>query len=121
MIVDTPLLVARTAVGVTALAEMVKLAPGTVTGTFTLRDSVLGAVPVVPVTMTVNPEVGNGLHETDKTAPVKDAVQPVGTVPAVNVTVPAKPLIAVTDMVDVPAVPAVVRAIVDGLADREKS
>ncbi len=121
VIVDVPLVVARTAAGVTALAEMTKLAPGTVTGTFTVRDSVLGAVPVVPVTITVNPVVGNGLQLTERTAPLNDAVQPVGTVPAVNVTVPVNPLVPATEIVEVPAVPAVVRAIVDGLEDSEKS
>ncbi len=121
VIVDVPLVVARTAEGVTAPAEIVKPAPGTVTGTFTVRDSVLGAVPVVPVTITVNPEEGNGLQEIERTTPLNDAVQPVGTVPAANVTVPVNPLIPVTEMVEVPAVPAVVRAIVDGPADNEKS
>jgi hypothetical protein len=121
VIVDAPLLVARTAEGVTALAEITKLAPGTFTGTLTVRDSVLGAVPVVPVTTTVNPVAGSGLHETERTAPLKDAVQPAGTVPAANVTVPVNPLTPATEIVEVPAVPTVVRAIVDGLADSEKS
>jgi hypothetical protein len=119
--VDMPLVVASTAAGVTALVEIAKLAPGTVTGTLTVRDSVLGAVPVVPVTTTVNPAAGNGLHETERTAPLNVAVQPAGTVPAVNVTVPVNPLIPATEMVEVPAVPAVVRAIVGGLADSKKS
>jgi hypothetical protein len=119
--VEVPLVVARTAAGVTALAEMVKLAPGTVTDTLTVLDSVLGEVPVVPVTTTVNPVVGNGLQETERTAPENDAVQPTGTAPAVNVTVPVNPFVPVTEMVEVPAVPAVVRAIVAGLADSEKS
>jgi hypothetical protein len=95
--------------------------PPTVTGTLTVRDSVLGAAPVVPVTTTVNPLFGNGLHDTDRTAPLNVAVQPVGTVPALNVTVPVNPLIAVTEMVEVPEVPGVVRAIVDGFAESEKS
>jgi hypothetical protein len=90
-------------------------------GTFTVRDSVLGAVPVVPVTTTVKPEAGNGLQLTERTAPENDAVHPAGTVPAVNVTVPVNPLIPVTEMVEVPAVPAVARAILDGLAANEKS
>ena len=118
---DVPLVVARTAAGVTAPAEITKLAPGTVTGTFTVRDSVLGVVPVVPVAITVNPVVGNGPQLTERTAPLNDAVQPVGTVPAVNMTVPVNPLVSATEIVEVPAVPAVVRAIVDGLADSEKS
>jgi hypothetical protein len=119
--VDVPLAVASTAAGVTALAEIAKFAPGTVTGTFTVRDSVLGAVPVAPVTLTVNPAAGNGLQLTDRTAPLNDAVQPAGTIPAVNVTVPVNPLTPATEMVEVPAVPAVARAIVGGLADSEKS
>jgi hypothetical protein len=69
----------------------------------------------------VKPLVGNGLQLTESKAPLKDAVQPVGTVPAENVTVPANPLMEITETVEVPAVPAVVRAIVDGLADSEKS
>jgi hypothetical protein len=121
VIVDVPLVVARIAAGVTALAEIVKPAAGTVTGTLTVLDSVLGAVPVVPVTITVNPVAGNGLHETERTALLNDPVQPAGTVPAANVTVPENPLMPVTEMVEVPAVPAAVRAIVDGLADNEKS
>jgi hypothetical protein len=121
VIVDVPLVVARTAAGVTALAEIVKLAPGTVTGTLTVCDRVFGAVPVVPVTTTVKPAAGNGLQLTERTAALNVAVQPVGTVPAVNVTVPVNPLIPVTEIVEVPAVPAVVREIVDGLADSEKS
>ncbi len=121
VIVDVPLVVAKTAAGVTALAEIVKLAPGTVTGTLRVRDRVFGAVPVLPVTITLNPEEGNGLQLTERTALLKEAVQPAGTVPAANVTVPVNPLIPVTETVEVPAVPAVVRAIVDGLADSEKS
>jgi hypothetical protein len=122
VMVDVPFLVARIAVGVTALAEIVKSGPGTVTSTFTVRDRALGAVPVVPVTMTVNPLLGSGLHETDRTAPLNDAVQPAGIVPpAVKVTAPAKPLTGVTDMVEVPEGLAVVRAIVDGFGIIEKS
>jgi hypothetical protein len=121
VIVDVPLVVARTEAGVTALAVIVKSGPGTVTATFTVRDSVFGAVPVVPITMTVNPVVGNGLQLTERTAPENDALHPAGTEPAVNVTVPEKPLIALAEMVEVPAVPAAVRAIVDGFAESEKS
>jgi hypothetical protein len=57
-------------------------------------------------------------HVTDKTVPVKLAVQPAGTAPAVNVTVPANPLIGVTVTVDVPA--TVAKAVMAG-ADKEKS
>jgi hypothetical protein len=55
---------------------------------------------------------------TDRTAALKDAVQPAGTVPAVKVTVPAKPLIGVTVTVEVPA--TVARVVIAG-ADSEKS
>jgi hypothetical protein len=88
------------------------------TGTLTVRDSVLGAVPVVPVTITLNG--ATAVHETERTAPVKLAVQPAGTAPAENVTAPANPLIGLTEIVEVPAVPAV-RVIVDGFADKMKS
>jgi hypothetical protein len=101
------------------------LKSGTVAETFTVtlvpRDRVLGAVPVVPVTATVKLAVGNGLQLTDRTAPLKDPMQPVGTAPAVKVTVPVNPLIPVTMTVEVPATPAVVRLIVAGFADSEKS
>ena len=73
-----------------------------VTLTFVVRDRVLGAVPVVPVTTTLNGATPV-VQLTDKTAPLKDAVQPTGTVPAAKVTVPAKPLIGVTVTVEVPA------------------
>jgi hypothetical protein len=55
---------------------------------------------------------------TDKTAPLNDVVQPAGTVPAENVTVPAKLLIDVTVTVEVPA--KVARVVIAG-ADRLKS
>jgi hypothetical protein len=118
-IMEVPATVAKVVIDV-GLADNVN-PPPTVTGTFTVRDSVLGTVPVVPVTITVNPDVGNGLQLTERTIPLNDAVQPVGTVPAVNVTVPVNPLMPVTEMVEVLATPAVVSAIVDGLADNEKS
>ena len=91
------------------------------TGTFTVRDTTFGEVPVVPVTTTVNPLVGNGLQLTDKTAAENVAVQPVGTVPAAKATVPVNPLMGVTEMVEVPAVPAAVSATVEGFAERPKS
>jgi hypothetical protein len=55
---------------------------------------------------------------TERTTPLKDAVQPTGTVPAPKVTVPAKPLIGVTVAVDVPA--TVARVVMAG-AERLKS
>ena len=88
-----------------------------VTLTLVVRDRVLGAVPVVPVTSTLNGATPV-VQLTERTAPEKDAVQPAGTVPAVNVTVPANPLIGVTVTVDVPA--TVAKVVIAG-ADREKS
>ena len=117
VIVEEPELVARIVEGVTALVETVKLGPGTVTVTVTVLDS----APEVPVTRTLNPVAGNGLQLTDKTAPGIVAVQPVGAPLAPNVTTPENPLIGVTEIVEVPAVPAVARAIVDGFADNMKS
>jgi hypothetical protein len=55
---------------------------------------------------------------TDRTAPEKLAVHPAGTVPAVNVTVPAKLLIGVIVTVEVPAT---VASVVIAGADNEKS
>jgi hypothetical protein len=80
-------------------------------------DSVLGAVPVVPVTSTLKGATPVA-QLTDRTAPEKVAVQPEGTVPAVKVTVPAKPLIGVTVTLDVPG--TVARVVIDG-AESEKS
>ena len=77
----------------------------------------MGAVPVVPVTVTLNGTTPVE-HVTDNTATLKEAVQPAGTVPALNVTVPAKPLIAVTVTVELPD--TVARVVIEG-ADRLKS
>ena len=44
-----------------------------------------------------------------------------GEIVATRLTAPEKPLIAVTEMVDAPAVPPLVMIIVKGLADSEKS
>ncbi len=85
--------------------------------TLVVLDSVLGAVPVVPVTSTLNGATPVE-HVTDRTAPLKEAAQPAGTVPAVNVTVPVNPLIGVTVTVDVPA--TVARVVIEG-ADKVKS
>ncbi len=119
VIVDVPATVASVVIAV-GLAD--KVNPETATGTFTVLDNVLGATPVVPVTVTVNPVAGSGLQLTERTPPVIDAVQPAGGVlVTARVTVPVKPLIEFTVIVEVPAVPAVVRTIVDGDADSEKS
>jgi hypothetical protein len=89
----------------------------TVTRTVVVLVRVDGPVPVVPVTVTENGATPVA-HVTNKTAPVKPAVQPAGTVPAVKVTVPEKPLIGVTVTVDVPAT---VASVVMAGADKEKS
>jgi hypothetical protein len=88
-----------------------------VTLTLVVLDRVLGAVPVVPVTVTLNGATPVE-QVTERTAPLNDAVHPAGTVPAVNVTVPAKLLIGVTVTVDVPV--TVARVVIVG-ADRLKS
>jgi hypothetical protein len=96
--------------------------PPTVTGTLTMRESVLGAVPVVPVTTTVNDAVGSGLQLTDRVEPVIVAVHPVGSVfVTASVTVPVNPLMFATEIVEVPAVPGVIRLIEAGLELSEKS
>jgi hypothetical protein len=78
---------------------------------------VLGAVPVVPVTTTLNGATPVE-QVTDSTAPENDALQPAGTVPAEKVTVPVKPWIGVIVTVEVPA--TVARVVIAG-ADNEKS
>jgi hypothetical protein len=88
-----------------------------VTGTLVVLESVLGAVPVVPVTVTVKGATPVE-QVTDNTAPENDALQPAGTVPAVKVTAPAKPWIGVIVTVEVPA--TVARVVIAG-ADNEKS
>ena len=88
-----------------------------VTPTFVVLDNVFGAVPVVPVTTTLNGATPV-VQLTDKIAPRNDAVQPAGTVPAVNVTVPEKPLIGVTATVEVPVT---VASVAMAGADSEKS
>ena len=72
---------------------------------------------MVPVTRTLN-GVTAVVQLTERTAPEKVAVQPAGAVPAVNVTVPANPLIGVTVTVEVPV--TVARVVIAG-ADNEKS
>jgi len=89
-----------------------------VTDIFVVCDSVAGAVPVVPVTRTLNAGPGDEVQLIEKTAPLNEAVQPAGTVPAVNVTVPLNPLIGVTVTVEVPVT---VASVVIAGADNEKS
>jgi hypothetical protein len=88
-----------------------------VTLTVVVLDSVLGAVPVVPVTSTLNGATPV-VQLTERTAPLNVAVQPAGTVPAVKVTAPVKPLIGATVTVEVPV--TVARVAMAG-ADSEKS
>ena len=108
---------AEFAVVVIAGADKVK--SWTVTSTLTVLESVLGAVPVVPVTTTLN---GAGPVEqvTDKRpVALTVAVHPAGCVEVTeNATVPAKLLIAVVATWEVPAVFAVV--VIAG-AESEKS
>jgi hypothetical protein len=82
----------------------------TVTEAVVDLDNVFGAVPVVPVTGTVN-EATPVAQVTDRTAPVNEAVQPEGTAPAENVTDPANPLIAVATQLAVPG--TVARVVID--------
>jgi hypothetical protein len=89
----------------------------TITLTLVVRDRALGAEPVVPVTSTLN-GVTPVVQLAERTAPLKDAVQPAGRVPAVKVTVPLNPLMGVTVTVEVPAT---VASVVMAGADREKS
>jgi hypothetical protein len=109
MTVEDPELVARMVEGVTALRETVKVGTTTtiiVTETVVVLESVFGAVPVIPVTGTLNPGAGcPAVQETERTAPENEAVQSAGTAPAENVTVPANPLTGVTVQVEVPALP----------------
>ena len=77
----------------------------------------MGAVPVVPVTITLNGATPV-VQLTDRTAPLNVAVHPAGTVPAVNVTVPTNPLMEVTVTADVPV--TVASVLIAG-ADRLKS
>jgi hypothetical protein len=93
----------------------------TVTEMLVVLDSVLGAVPVVPVTDRMKVAgVGTAVQLTVRTVPETLAVQPVGAALVENVTVPGNPLIAVNDNVEVLGVPTVTLRD-DGLAETEKS
>jgi hypothetical protein len=114
-VVDNETLLENPLIGVTAQVEepagppATMLIPGQptakswmVTETVVVLDKVLGAVPVVPVTGTLN--TGTPVaHVTDKTLPEKPAVQPAGTTPAAKVTDPENPLTGVTATVELPA------------------
>ena len=116
----TPPALARILEGVTAPVEIEKsIAFPIVTGTFTVLESVFGAVPVVPVIVTV--KVLAALQLTVKTLPERAEVQPKGGVlVTASETVPVKLLIGLTEIVEVPAVLTAVLIEV-GLADRLKS
>jgi hypothetical protein len=120
--VEDPELVARIVDGETGPRETVKVgAPFTATETDVVLASVLGAVPVVPVTVRVNGfGVGIAVQLTDKVVPDTLAVQPVGAVLVENVTAPENPLIAVNDNAEPLAVPTTTVS-EDGLAETEKS
>jgi hypothetical protein len=88
-----------------------------VTLRFVVLESVFGAVPEVPVTRTLNTATPV-VQLAERTAPLTEAVQPAGTVPAVNVTTPEKPLIGLTVTVEVPIT---VASVVMAGAESEKS
>jgi hypothetical protein len=101
--VDVPELVARTLDGTTGLSEIVKVGtPPTETETLVVLESVLGAVPVVPVIVRVKVAgVGTAVQLTVKTVPETLAVQPVEAALVENETTPENPLIAVNDNAEV--------------------
>ena len=72
-----------------------------------------GALPVVPVTGTVNGATPLA-QVTDRTAPANDAVQPAGTAPAAKVTALENPLTGVTATVELPT--TVARVEIEGPA-----
>lgn len=102
---EDPELVARTLDGVTGPVETVKegiTCTTTVTETVVVLDNVLGAVPVVPVTVRVNGlGVESAVQLTVRVVPDTLAVQPVGAALVENETAPENPLIAVNDNVEV--------------------
>jgi hypothetical protein len=97
----------------------------TVTGRLAVRDNVVGAVPVVPVTVKVNVAgLGTAVQLTVRVVPETLAVQPVGAALVDNETLLENPLIGVTEIVDelVP-LPVVGTTTMreDGLAETKKS
>jgi hypothetical protein len=113
LIVDVPATVARVVIDD---GEAVRLKSGPdETGMFTVLDN----DPLVPVTITV--KVATGEQFTDTTLPDRVTVQPVGAVEVTaNVTVPVKPLMLFTVIVEVLATPATILSEA-GLAVNEKS
>ena len=122
VMVEVPELVARILDGETKPRETVKVgAPFTATETAVVLASVLGAVPVVPVTVRVNVAgVGTAVQLTLRTVPETLALQPVGAALVEYVTVPENKLMGVNDNVEVWGVPTTT-VIEAGLADTEKS
>jgi hypothetical protein len=110
--VELPTTVARVVIAGPAIEKSC-----TVTETVVVLDNVFGAVPVVPVTGTLNGATPVA-QVTDSTAPVNDVVQPEGTAPATKVTPPENALIGVTATVEMP--PTVARVVIWGPAT-EKS
>jgi hypothetical protein len=101
--VEVPELVARIPTGVTAPSETPKVGAGlTETGTLIVLVKVLGAEPVVPVTVRVKlAGLGTAVQLTLKRVPETLAVHPVGAILVENETAPENPLIEVNDNVDV--------------------
>jgi hypothetical protein len=120
--VEDPELVARIVDGETRPRETVKVgAPFTATETDVVLESVLGAVPVVPVTVRVKVAgLGTAVQLTDKVVPDTLAVQPVGATLVENETVPENKLMGVNDSPEVCGVPTTTVS-EDGLAETEKS
>src|SRR5207249_32394 len=111
LIVEVPATVARVVIELGVAVRVKSGHPETWMFTAVDKD------PLVPVTVTENGETPVA-QVTDRTAPVKLAVQAAGTVPATKVTVPVNPLIGVTVTVEAPA--TVARVVIAG-ADKEKS
>jgi hypothetical protein len=103
--VEDPELVARIAPGETAPRETVKVGTSTTiteTETVEVLDNVAGAIPVEPVIVRVKlARVGTAAQLTDNMVPETLAVQPVKAGLVEKATVPAKPLIATNDSVEV--------------------
>ena len=105
-IVEEPATVARVVIAGPAMEKS-----WMVTGSVVDLDKVFGAVPVVPVTGTLNGATAVA-QLTERTLPVNEAVQPEGTAPAVRVTVPVNPLIGT--MVQVELLVTVARVVIPG-------
>jgi hypothetical protein len=105
-IVEEPATVARVVIAGPAIEKSCMVTESVVD-----LDKVFGAIPVVPVTGTLNGATAVA-QLTDRTLPVNEAVQPEGTAPAVRVTVPANPLIGTIAQVELPV--TVARVVIPG-------